>query len=135
MVHSEHKRTPTQGRSVILLSERPFLLEPTLISNIEEAFLFQLKALRLPIPIREYVFAPPRKWRFDFVWIEKYLAVEIEGGTWSGGRHTRGQGFTEDCRKYNHGIVNGWRVLRFTGDMVKSGEAITTTEQALKRPR
>lgn len=55
-----------------------------------------------------------RDWAFDFAWPELKLAVEIEGGIWSGGRHTRGKGFDEDCRKYNSAVKLGWRVYRFT---------------------
>jgi len=59
------------------------------------------------------------------------LAVEVDGGTWSGGRHTRGAGFESDCRKISLGVLDGWRVLRFTTDMVQSGEALTTIKEAL----
>ena len=67
---------------------------------------------------REYRFAPPRKWRFDFAWKADKVAVELEGGTWSGGRHTRGAGFEDDCEKYNEATRLGWRVLRFTSSML-----------------
>lgn len=40
--------------------------------------------------------------------------MEIEGGEWMRGRHNRGGGFIEDCRKYNAAVVRGWRVLRYT---------------------
>ena len=33
-------------------------------------------------------------------------------------------GFERDCRKYSHAAILGWRVLRFTTDMVMSGEGI-----------
>lgn len=69
-------------------------------------------------PVRELVFNPPRKWRFDFAWPEKLIAVEIDGGTWSGGRHSRGTGFARDCEKLNAAALNGWRVFRFTPDML-----------------
>ncbi|AUL97471.1 hypothetical protein FORC54_3326 [Vibrio vulnificus] len=56
----------------------------------------------------------------------------MEGGTWANGRHTRGKGYAADCEKYNVAALEGWRVLRFTGDMIKSGDAITMIEEALR---
>ena len=73
--------------------------------------------------IPEYRFAPPRRWRFDRAWLEYNLAVEIEGGVWTGGRHTRGSGFVNDLEKYNHAVMLGWRILRFTPQQVRSLEA------------
>lgn len=73
-------------------------------------------------PVREYRFAPPRMWRFDFAYPERKVAVEIEGGVWSGGAHTRGKHFESDCEKYNTAVVMGWRVFRFTGGMVERGD-------------
>lgn len=72
-----------------------------------------------------------RDWRFDFAWPPQHLALEVDGGTWNGGRHVRGAGYEEDCRKLNEALVRGWRVLRFTTDMVKSGEALELVERAL----
>jgi len=40
------------------------------------------------------------------------IAVEIEGGVWTGGRHTRGAGFRQDMEKYNEATAMGWRVFR-----------------------
>lgn len=72
-------------------------------------------------PIAEHRFAPPRRWRFDRCWIKpsQMLAVEIEGGVWTGGRHTRGKGYTADVEKYNAAVLAGWRVLRFTSNMLE----------------
>lgn len=53
-----------------------------------------------------------RKWRFDFAWLQHKLALEVEGGVFSGGRHTRGAGFANDMLKYNTATLLGWRVLR-----------------------
>ena len=47
-------------------------------------------------PIREHKFHPVRRWRFDLAFLENKLAIEIEGGVWIRGRHTRGNGFTRD---------------------------------------
>jgi very-short-patch-repair endonuclease len=100
-------------------------------SELEEQFALQLRALRLPEAEREHVFAKPRRWRFDFAWPALMVAVEIEGGSWSGGRHTRGAGFEADLQKYNTALMNGWAVLRISGAMVKSGEAVRLAVLAL----
>jgi len=68
----------------------------------------------LPAPEAEYRFHEKRKWRFDFAWPDSMVAVEIEGGTFVRGRHTRGMGHHKDCEKYNQATLLGWRVLRFT---------------------
>lgn len=66
----------------------------------------------LPPPIAEYRFDAPRRWRFDWAWPECRVALEVEGGVWSGGRHTRGGGFLGDMEKYNRAAELGWRVFR-----------------------
>lgn len=63
---------------------------------------------------REKRFHPSRRWRFDFVIIGlDKVAVEVEGGVWSGGRHTRGSGYIGDMEKYNEAALRGWKVLRY----------------------
>ena len=73
---------------------------------------------------REYKFDLKRRWRFDFAWLTEAIAVEVEGGHWAGGRHTRGSGFDADCEKYAAAAAAGWAVLRVTSTHIKSGEAI-----------
>jgi len=64
--------------------------------------------------IPEYKFHPARKWRFDYA-IPKYMiAIEVEGGVWNNGRHTRGAGYIKDMEKYNEATILGWRILRYT---------------------
>jgi very-short-patch-repair endonuclease len=102
------------------------------MTNLESKLLENFLLAGLPEPEREYRFHKDRKWRFDFAWPAKYLAVEVEGGVWSGGRHTTGAGFTADCVKYNAAAMLGWRVLRFTSTQINSGEALEKIEEALK---
>lgn len=48
------------------------------------------------------------------------LGCEIEGGVWTGNsRHTRGQGYSNDCTKYNIASVLGWTVLRYTTQQIQ----------------
>ena len=101
------------------------------MSRLEELFARQVQACRLPTPTRELSPIVGRHWRIDFAWPEHLLAVEIDGGTWVAGRHSRGAGFAKDCEKYNALQMAGWTVLRFTGDQVESGMAVDTASKAL----
>lgn len=94
-------------------------------SPLEAEFLARWAQLAVgqPAPLPEFQFHPARRWRFDFAWPAHCLAVELEGGTYSGGRHTRGAGYTADCEKYNAAVAQGWRVLRFTGAMLRADPA------------
>lgn len=85
----------------------------------------------LPVDAR-HDYRRARMWRFDFAWPDRMLACEVEGGTWAGGRHTRGAGFQADCDKLNAAVLLGWRVLRVTGQDVGDGTAIELIERALE---
>ena len=64
--------------------------------------------------VKEYKFHPERRWRFDFA-IPKYkIAIEIDGGIWTYGRHNRSQGYIADMEKLNEAAALGWVVLKFT---------------------
>ena len=89
-------------------------------------------------PEREHRFAPPRRWRCDYFWPSsmaayeiggraeilpsKAVALEVEGGIWTGGRHTRGKGALADMEKYNTMTAMGIRLIRMTPSQVCKGE-------------
>ena len=85
----------------------------------------------LPQPEREFQFAPPRKWRFDFSWFAQQVALEVDGGVWTGGRHTRGKGFVADIEKLNEAAVLGWCVLRCTTSDIESCAVFALLRRAL----
>jgi very-short-patch-repair endonuclease len=99
------------------------------MSNTLDAMLC---AVGLHAPVREHRFAPPRRWRFDYAWPAHRLALEVEGGTWAGGRHVRGSGYEADCEKYSEAALLGWRVLRVTTAMLLDGRALTLLERVLQ---
>jgi hypothetical protein len=78
----------------------------------------------LPLPERDARFHDSRRWRFDFYWPSYRVAVEVEGGVWVRGRHTRASGFVGDLEKYNEAALQGIALLRVTPAMVRSGEAL-----------
>jgi very-short-patch-repair endonuclease len=100
-------------------------------SNLEDVLSWQIKVASLPPPEREYRFDAKRRWRLDFAWPDQRMAVEIDGGMWVGGAHTRGRRIAQDHEKRNHLTLAGWRVLVFTGDQVKSGKAVNDIQSLL----
>jgi very-short-patch-repair endonuclease len=102
---------------------------PKELSVGEETFAVQCGYYKLR-PEREYVFHPKRRWRFDFAFPDRKLAVEVEGGM--GGRHQRRAGFEGDAYKYNDAAKLGWFVLRYTTAMVTRGDAIDDVREMLK---
>jgi very-short-patch-repair endonuclease len=102
------------------------------MSDAEDELMLQMRAAKLPTPIRECRISEERRWRCDFVWPTLGLIVEVEGGVFSGGRHTRGLGFTKDCEKYNFATLAGYSVLRVTPEHIKTGIALEWVEKAIK---
>lgn len=101
-------------------------------SEGEEMLALHIRAEKLPAPEREFRFHSERMWRFDFAWpAPRKLAVEVEGGVWTKGRHTRGSGYVKDLAKYNAAALAGWRVLRFATEQVRDGTAINAIKEAL----
>jgi very-short-patch-repair endonuclease len=105
-------------------------------SQAELTLAVQLEQAGIPFE-REFRFAPPRRWRFDFAWAKPGvpgdwgpLAVEVEGGAFTGG-HRRGSRADLDCEKANTAALMGWTVLRFTPAMVDDGRALAVIRQAL----
>lgn len=101
-----------------------------------DTLLHQIALFDLPTPEMEYLFHPDRRWRFDMAWINEGIAVEIDGGIWMQTKSGRSKGhahpkrFIQDLEKLNEAILQGWRVFRFTPQMVSKGLAIGWLERA-----
>jgi hypothetical protein len=102
------------------------------MSELEQSLFWAILADGLPEPERECRFHPVRRWRFDMAWPEYRVACEVEGGTWSTGRHVRGRGFERDCTKYNEAALAGWLVVRVTGAHIDRGRALVWIRRALE---
>lgn len=91
----------------------------------------QIVSAGLPAPVAEHRFHETRKWRFDLCFPAARLAVEVQGGSFTQGKHTRGVGYRNDCLKLCEAQIAGWRVLWVTTEMVKDGSALALIERAL----
>ena len=105
--------------------------------NLEDRFEASLKIASLVTPIpsweREYRFSKKRKFRFDFAWPEFRFAVEIQGGVWIDGAHSRGSGLNKDYEKNFWALALGWRVLYICVNQIEGGIAIEWTTTMLNR--
>lgn len=82
--------------------------------------------------VAEFRFHPSRRWRFDYAWPQHKIALEVEGGAYTKGRHTRGKGFVNDMDKYNQALQLGWKVIRVTPQQLDSGEAGSLVQAAIE---
>ena len=94
-----------------------------------------LRSVGLPAPVREHRFHPVRRWRFDYAWPEQRVALEVDGGVWTGGRHTRGAGFIKDMEKLNAATVAGWRVVRVVPGKLCASATVGMLESLLMPER
>jgi len=103
------------------------------------------KSFGIPAPQPEFRFHPARNRRFDYAWPNKIVhvldtegreaviitfdkgvrpggvAVEVKGGIWTRGRHTRGAELKQEHEKLTAAAVLGWRILYCT-----PGEELTS---------
>lgn len=88
------------------------------MSDLETAFDTLWRLTSYPPLDTEIRFHPPRRWRLDRGHVAAMVGVELDGATWTGGRHTRGAGYSKDCTKLNQATADGWAVFRITRDML-----------------
>ena len=122
---AEYKKINKPKRRV----KRPASVKKERVVSEGEAILSQhLRTLKIEFE-QEFKFHPTRKWRADFHLKGKKILVEVEGGIWSNGRHTRGKGYLGDLEKCNEATMMGYQVIRFSTEQVKSGKAIEQIEK------
>ncbi len=93
----------------------------------------QLRVAGVPDPDTEFCFHPTRKWRWDFCWPDKLVAVEYQGGIYNQGKqgHQTTVGIERDCLKFSWGAALGWRLLPINAGMVRDGTALDLIIRAL----
>ena len=71
------------------------------VARLAVAFEQLWRLLGGPALEKEHRFDKRRRWRFDYAYIATRIAVEINGGVWSQGRHNQGKGYLNDLDKLN----------------------------------
>lgn len=73
---------------------------------------------------REHKFHKQYKFRFDFALVDKKIAIEVDGGCWTAGRHVRPVGYMLDCKKQFLAHNLGWRVYKIPSDWIMHSKYI-----------
>lgn len=68
--------------------------------------------------LREFPAIEGRRFRFDFYCVEASVLIEIQGGAFTGGRHTRGVGMSSDCEKSRLAQMQGYKCFAYTGQQI-----------------
>ena len=121
----------TSGRVVTNVTKLRVVSAKSKSALRERAFLALLAQAGLPVPIPEFRFHPVRRWRIDYSYPDAKLAIEVEGGVWSRGKHGRGSGIVKDMAKGNALACAGWRLLRVTPDQLATGATVLMIAECL----
>ena len=97
----------------------------------ERVFRAVLRHEELPQPEAEYRFWPGRKFQFDYAWADRFLALEVEGGIYTGGAHGSVTGILRDIEKYSEAAARGWRILRVTPSALPTVATMDLIRRAL----
>lgn len=134
------KMTAAEAKKLGLTEQKP-AKKPKAHKKINpELFKAMAKAHGLTEPVPEYRFKYGRKWAFDWMFVGyaspddftmTKVAVEIQGGLFTGGRHVRGAALLKEYEKINAAQIMGYKVILVTPQQVESGEAFELVKRAL----
>jgi very-short-patch-repair endonuclease len=96
----------------------------------EETLAAQLKQAGIA-HMRQYRYAPGRRFRADFAVLDARLLVEVQGGIYNRRAHGSITGVLADMRRGNVAALAGWYVLRVTPDEAADGRALALIQRAL----
>jgi very-short-patch-repair endonuclease len=74
-----------------------------------------------------------KNWRFDFHIVKLRLLIEIEGGSWSGGRSGKLANKAWSVYRYDQTEELGYKIERFHPDQILSGYVINLIQGQLER--
>jgi very-short-patch-repair endonuclease len=99
-------------------------------SAAEDELAFQLQCAHLPFE-RQVKIRPDRRFRADFYFRAHELVVEVDGGGFIEGRHSRGKGMERDAEKSFYIALMPARLIRVTPRHVRDGRALKWIQEAL----
>lgn len=96
------------------------LLPDDSCSDLERRFRYHLIQHGIRMPRQNFRFHSERLWEFDFAWVREKVAVDVDGEKY----HANPEQLIKDHWKRNAALMMGWKVLVFTGSMVRLRPAV-----------
>ena len=91
------------------------------------------RALSLPDSVTEFKFAKRRRFRFDYAWPDHKVALEVDGGVWTRGRHVRPVGYINDQEKMNLARELGWVVIHCQPQDLLTTKTINMIQSSIEK--
>ena len=92
-------------------------------SAIEEIMAIDLALSKLPPAVRQYRYLPDRKFRADFAWPDRMVALEVDGAV-----HRIKGSFNKSFERAYLLQLAGWTVLHVGREQIISGQALSWIE-------
>lgn len=110
-------------------------IAPASVKNDYKArFLRDIANAGIPAPTLEVKFHDTRKWRLDFAYPDRRIAIEYQGGNFSGGKggHSSIAGLMRDYEKFTEAALHGWLLILIDAASVRSGQAVEWVRRAME---
>lgn len=117
-------RTRISRRPATVLGEAESMPEALLLNRIQRH--------GLPKPETQVQLIEGRRFRYDVVFRQWKVAVEVQGGIWSGGAHVRGQGYEANAVKSALAQIEGYICLYVTPGQINDNTAVFLIDRALR---
>lgn len=89
----------------------------------------------LPEPEFEFKFCEMRKFRFDIAFPSQKVAIEVQGGLWIKGAHSRPVGIKRDMSKRNLATILGWKIIEVQPKELLMLQTVELLKKCLKTKR
>ena len=127
------KKRPSNSRSLVTVDRKKQLISKK--EHVKK--LAEIIQERHPDEkvVLEYKFKHKRRWKMDIALPDKFICIEIHGGIFANGRHTRGMGFRRDREKMNSAQLLGHTVLEFDTGIMFDAKTIEDIDLAIEMSR
>jgi len=87
-------------------------------SVLERKFSLYWLAVKGPKLEAEFKFCESRRWKSDFCHVASKTLIELEGGLYINGGHSRGAAYEKNLEKYNEAQFLGYHLFRLGPNMI-----------------
>jgi hypothetical protein len=105
------------------------------MSSAERKFYsaFRRRCYALPTPVWDEVKIGGWKGAWDFAWPDLKVVVDVHGGEFVRGHHTRGKNILDDYEKLMRAVHAGWTCVLFGGTQTEDEKMLSMLAEIIER--